>query len=112
MVPIAAFAFTWALLGARDGTLEFLNTCSQIIPVLILALALEGNIFRLRGNRHDEWTLLSFLLLALMATGEIVCVNALLDAEPRGADVGMAAVVAGLVAVVTVAVFGHGEVQE
>jgi hypothetical protein len=112
MIPIAAFAVTWAMLGARDGTMDFLTTSSQVIPVLLLALALEGHIFRLRGNRREEWTLLSFLLLALLSTGEIVSVMALLDATARGADVAMAAIVAGLVAVITVAVIGHGEAAE
>ena len=108
MVPIAAFAATWAFLGARDGTSEFIATSAQVIPVLILALAIEGTVFRLRGDRTQEWTALSCLLLALMATGEVVAVNALMDGVPRGADVSMAAIVAGLAAVTTVAVFGHG----
>ena len=108
MLPIAAFAVTWASLGARDGTSDFLDTSSQVIPVLMLALAVEGNIFRLRRDRKEEWMLLSSILLVLMGIGEIVSVAALMDATARGADWAMAAIVAGLSAVTTVALFGHG----
>jgi hypothetical protein len=104
LVPIVAFFLVGTLIGSRKGTLAFDEVGAQLIIVLLLALALEARFFRIGVDRFDA--MVSLLVIAILAAGELYALQGVLDRAPEHAEMVGGAIAAGFAAVAISAVLG------
>jgi hypothetical protein len=104
LVPIVAFFLVGTLIGSRKGTLAFDEVGAQLIVVLLLALALEARFFRIGVDRFEA--MVSLLVIALLAAGELYALLGVLDRAPGHAEMIGGAIAAGFAAVAVSAVLG------
>jgi hypothetical protein len=104
LVPIVAFFLVGTFIGSRKGTLAFDEVGAQLIIVLLLALALEARFFRIGVDRFDA--MVSLLVIALLAAGELYALQGVLDRAPEHAEMIGGAIAAGFAAVAVSAVLG------
>lgn len=111
-------------LAPARGTAEFYSASTQIIPVLLLVLALEARIFQLgtpptpyrpftdeESSQHLVTAMVATVTLVLLVTGELQALSTLASGRHRTATASTvyAAIVVGLVVVAFLAVFGPPE---
>ena len=97
---IAAIAFGTAMGSKRTGSIEFDSVAAQVIPVLALALALQGRTFDIRVVRGPSDLYLMILTFAFLADGEFSALRSLYSSNPANADVIAAAITAGFAGLV------------
>lgn len=106
--PLLAFALTLLLTNEHAATLDFYSTAAQIIPVLVLVLAIEARAFHLVTMPGAGPRMSVLLEFSVMALGEFYALQPLRtgDVQDGHANWVMAAIVAGVVGVATVALLG------
>lgn len=111
-LPIAAFEVVSQFVGESSGSLHFDEIAAQVIPVFLLALAIEARFFRLNliAEPLDLGAMLFTLLL--LGSGEFYAMQAIANEQPEHADLIGGAVAAGFVAVSIVALVGPGLNEE
>lgn len=108
-LPLGAFVVTLLLvssLGSREGSATFHEAGAQIIPILLLALALEGRTFQVARFRDPTELFAAFIVLGFLAVGEYCALRAVYSGQPASGDVVAAAIAAGFVGVAVLALSG------
>jgi len=100
--PLAAFFIAGFLARNVHGTGPFFEVSSQVIVILILAVALQADVLNLR-RRQGLSTYWVLYLIALLAWGEYSALRGLLDANGADASGTIAAIASGLVGVLMAA---------
>ena len=108
-MPILAFAMILAVTWTAIPSLDFMRLCAQVIPVLLLALAVQARVFHVRLYHQAGLGMLNALLLVIIAGGEGIALGTMYSGTVRAPFAGMvpAALGAGLVAVSVNAIW-HG----
>lgn len=101
------------VLTPDDASLRFYEAVSQVIPILILALAVQGEVLKVVNIWSTEFGYLALVLL-LIVSGEVAALDALASGPDPGSEAAGGAVGAGLMAIVLAALFGpwnvgHGD---
>ena len=108
----SALAFGFAVLAylvavwiapATGGSMEFYEAAAQVIPVLVLALAVEAQAFSLRG---DFQAITGLVTLYALAWGEYEALRAVFYHAPASPKVVVGAISAGFVAAAVIGLAG------
>jgi hypothetical protein len=105
LLCIAAFLLTLVLTENHEAGAAFHSAAAQVIPILVLALALEARMLGLRMQDHIDRGL-SLPVLAFIGLGEYKALAALVADEPAPIDQVSGAIAAGFVAVVLTGLIG------
>jgi hypothetical protein len=97
---ISGIIFGLVMGGNRAGTIGFHAAAAQLIPVLVLAIALQGRTFDIRVVRRTSDLYLMILTFAALADGEFYALKSLYTDKPTSADLVAAAITAGFGALV------------
>jgi hypothetical protein len=97
---ISAIVFGVVMGGNRAGTIGFHSAAAQVIPVLVLAIALQGRTFDIRVVRRTSDLYLMILTFAALADGEYYALKSLYAHKPTNADLVAAAITAGFGALI------------
>ena len=109
---LSALAFGFAVLAylvavwiapATGGSMEFYEAAAQVIPVLVLALAVEAQAFSLRG---DFQAITGLVTLYALAWGEYEALRAVFYHAPANPRVVVGAISAGFVAAAVIGLAG------
>jgi hypothetical protein len=104
-LAIKAFLLTLVLTENHEAGAAFHSAAAQVIPILVLALALEARMLGLRMQDHIDRGL-SLPVLAFIGLGEYKALAALVADEPAPIDQVSGAIAAGFVAVVLTGLIG------
>jgi hypothetical protein len=110
VLPLLTYIVTAVVIdnAANDaGALEFYSASATIIPILLLALAIEGRVFQVQrlGDR-PELVGIALMTLALLGFGEYHALKSLFTGEPGGASSVGGAIAAGFIGIAALAVSG------
>ena len=102
VLPIVSFVATLVVLEDGDGSIPFHSTAGEIIPVLLLAIAIEAKGFARRRLRTGTQLGAALSTMLLLAYGGGEALQSLWKNEAHDGDVVGAALVAGFVGVLVV----------
>jgi O-antigen ligase len=105
-LPIVAFALVSQLAGEPRASRPFDEVAAQVIPVLLLALALEARFFRLHRIREPLDLAAALFTMLVLGCGEFYAFQGTLANRPEHAGLIGGAVAAGFVAVAVAALTG------
>ena len=111
-VPFVVAVISLLVTGDRDGSQEFHAAAAQVVPVLLLALAVDGRAFRMEG--HDDtgarvaFAFVALMTLGLMVFAEAVSLASLLTDHMRNGDIAFAGIMGGLAGVCMLAFLRRG----
>jgi hypothetical protein len=90
-----------------NAELRFFEATAQVIPVLLLALAIEGRVFRL-SLRRDEDRSLTVLIPCLLAVGEIASLIPLATGKTCWTYLALVSpsITGGLAGIIAIAIYG------
>jgi hypothetical protein len=106
-VPVIAFAVTLVAVGGEaKGTLSFHEVSAQVIATLILALAIEAQVFKRPAATEESADVTALITVLLLCVGEFQALQSVFRKTPTDAEMVAGAIAAGLVGVIIVAVVG------
>jgi len=115
---LSALAFGCAVLAylvaawiapATGGSMAFYEVAAQVIPVLVLALAVEARAFSLRGEFQ---AITGVVTLYVLAWGEYEALRAVFYHAPASPKVVVGAISAGFVAAAVIGLAGRSEASD
>jgi hypothetical protein len=101
-----AFALVIQFAGEPHASLSFDEVAAQVIPVLLLALALEARFFRLHRIREPLDLAAALFTMLVLGCGEFYALQGIADNRPEHAGLIGGAIAAGFVAVAVAALTG------
>jgi len=105
-VPFATFALVGIVGQGVRAPSVFFQVSSQVIVVLILAAALQARVFNLKRRKSPETNFVA-LMVVMLAWGEYSSLRALILDTRADASITIAAIAAGLAAVLIAAMTGR-----
>jgi hypothetical protein len=107
-IPLLMFVMVLIVAWSSEPEIGFIQLCAQVIPVLLLALAVQSRVFRVRRYHRAGQGMLSSILLVIMAAGEALALATVYSGQVRAPFAGFipAALGAGLAAVAVNAIWG------
>ena len=108
MIPLIGFAVTLVVVGGEaTGNQKFHEVSAQVIPTLILALAIEARLFdRPSATEQAAAGITALTTLLLLCFGEFQALQSVFRDSPTDAEMAAGAITAGLLGVLVVAVLG------
>jgi hypothetical protein len=111
-IPFAVAVISLFVTGNQDGTREFHAAAAQVVPVLLLALAVDGRAFRLAGAVNNDarvaFGFVAVMTLGMMVFAEAVSLHSLLTDRMRNGDIAFAGIMGGLSGVCALAFLRRG----
>jgi hypothetical protein len=107
-LPIVAFQLASWSVGRFSGTEVFNEVAAQVIPVFLLALALEARFFHLHRVKEPLDLGAMLFTLVLLGIGEFYALQAVATERPDHTDMVSGALAAGFVAIAIAALIGPG----
>lgn len=111
-LPVFAYLLIAGFVGDSPGSLAFHEVASQIIVVLLLALAIEARFFRLRSARDPSDVRAMLFTMAALAAGEYMSLNSVGTEHPKNAGLVAGAIAAGFTAVAASAFVAPADSRE